>query len=246
MAQGQDAVSSAISEELWLIRTQANWIAGPYPRSRVVQMVQTGELGLQDEVCKSNSYWIFLHEREELLSQLGVEVPRTKRRAGEDVTETDTRTVTGAEEPTDPDLEPPKGAAARASSLMAAEELPELSGDLTENTAILTNRRLRMLEPNATHSPAQSEASLARAASPEPAVSNHVAQPAPVSTPAAAPAVSASVRARAVPLSERLTQLNSRVLGSSVDRPSLFRNLSWVLILAACALAYAAMRLLNT
>lgn len=220
------------ASELWLVRTQSNWIAGPYSKDQVVKMVQTGELGLQDEVCRSNSYWIHLHEREELKEQLGVEVPRAPRKHGEEVTETQTETQTGSqsnlsEERTDPELR-----VSAQSALTAAEDLPELSGDLTENTAILTNRRLRMLDPN----PTQSQQPKAASSS---AVSQAVSQTSSVAPPKPA-------RASILPLGEKLAQLNAHVVAPAVERPSLFRNLSWLLVVLAALLAYAAVRLLKT
>jgi len=64
--------------EQWLTRTEKNWIAGPYSKAQVIQMIQDGTLGIQDEVCPANGYWILLHERKELFDQLGIELPRAR------------------------------------------------------------------------------------------------------------------------------------------------------------------------
>jgi len=41
-------------------------------------MILEGRLGLQDEVCQANSYWIYVHDREEIRKQLNIEVPKSK------------------------------------------------------------------------------------------------------------------------------------------------------------------------
>lgn len=80
------------SSEKWLVRTEKNQILGPFPRELVRQMVLDGKLGLQDEVCMGNSYWIYLHETEELRQQLGVVAPRI--RSDDEDTETETEILT--------------------------------------------------------------------------------------------------------------------------------------------------------
>jgi hypothetical protein len=84
----------------WLIRTVENAISGPYTKEQVCQLILDGELGVQDEVCQANGYWIFLHEREEVMRQLGVEV---SLKASSDEEITDTHSVSSLER-TDPDL----------------------------------------------------------------------------------------------------------------------------------------------
>ena len=74
--------------EQWLTRTAKNWISGPYSKEQVCKMIMDGKLGLQDEVCPANGYWILLHERKEIFDQLGVEVPRSHG-ATDEVTESE-------------------------------------------------------------------------------------------------------------------------------------------------------------
>ena len=63
-----------------------------------------GELGPQDEVCEANHYWIYLHETDELVRQLGIQPPRSLL-AGDEATETQTQTKTEPDlDRTDPDL----------------------------------------------------------------------------------------------------------------------------------------------
>ncbi len=59
----------------WLIRTTANQLAGPYSQEQVRQIVLSGQLIELDEICQENGYWLYLHEREEVLKQLGVVLP---------------------------------------------------------------------------------------------------------------------------------------------------------------------------
>lgn len=81
--------NSPNSEE-WLVRTEKNFLSGPFPKEKVIQMIQQGQLGPQDEVCRGSHYWIYLHEREEVLNQLGVEMPRRPVEDDEEITETQT------------------------------------------------------------------------------------------------------------------------------------------------------------
>lgn len=115
----------------WLVRTASNWIAGPYSKEQVRQMILERKLSHQDEVCNANGYWIFLHEREEILAQLGIEVPRALGEPGEDVTETQTAV---SEDRTDPDLSRQKD---------QLRHLEALAHQSTETTAVLNTQLLR-------------------------------------------------------------------------------------------------------
>jgi len=87
----------------WLVRTAQNQIAGPYSKEQIIDMIQRGQIGLQDEVCQANHYWIYLHEREEVSAQLGIEVLRSKKERGdEEITETQTESL--RDEETDPGI----------------------------------------------------------------------------------------------------------------------------------------------
>lgn len=114
---------------LWLVRTEKNRISGPYPGEKLKEMILKGELGFQDEICEANRYWIYLHEREEVMGALGVEVPgrSASEIPGEEITETEL-----VKPPREPDL--PE---------LASEEFAEPEGGLTENTAMLTARPSR-------------------------------------------------------------------------------------------------------
>ena len=78
---------AASKNDPWLIRTAQNQVSRPCSREELRAKVLAGTLEPQDEVCKANSFWIFLHEREELLVQLGVALPKEKP---DEVTETET------------------------------------------------------------------------------------------------------------------------------------------------------------
>src|SRR5262245_15796569 len=81
----------------WLVRTAKNVISGPYPKEALCQMILSGELGSQDEVCESGQYWIFLHERDEVIRQLGINLPKPPKNPDEETTETQTQTQTQTE-----------------------------------------------------------------------------------------------------------------------------------------------------
>jgi hypothetical protein len=88
------------SMEQWLTRTAENWIAGPYSKEQVSQMILDGRLGLQDEICPANGYWIMIHETKEIMDHLGIQVPRAHGSA-EEVTESEiTSVVDGPSEET--------------------------------------------------------------------------------------------------------------------------------------------------
>jgi hypothetical protein len=77
----------------WLVRTAQNQITGPFSKDVVCKMIQEGKLGIEDEVCPANGYWIYLYEREEVKRQLGIEAPKAPLvRSDEEVTETETAT----------------------------------------------------------------------------------------------------------------------------------------------------------
>ncbi|MGK5083064.1 hypothetical protein WDW37_07135 [Bdellovibrionota bacterium FG-1] len=81
--------------EQWLIRTASGFVAGPYPRPQIIELIQSGKLGLQDEVCCANGYWVSLHEYQEVERQLGIRMPRAPGDPGEEeeITETQTESV---------------------------------------------------------------------------------------------------------------------------------------------------------
>lgn len=79
----------------WLIRTIENEIRGPFTRDELVDQIKSGKLNHQDEVCQGNNYWIYLDERDEVLAQLGLDIPRAASGSGEDEsTDTETETIT--------------------------------------------------------------------------------------------------------------------------------------------------------
>jgi hypothetical protein len=60
---------------IWMIRTSDNVLSGPYTQAQVIQLVEEEKLELTDEICRGNSYWIYLHEEQEVKKHLGIEVP---------------------------------------------------------------------------------------------------------------------------------------------------------------------------
>ncbi len=75
--------------ESWLVRTAQNQLSGPYARDEIIELISEGALGLQDEICRANHYWIYLHEHEELKEQLGIVMPVAVP-IDDEATETDT------------------------------------------------------------------------------------------------------------------------------------------------------------
>lgn len=105
---------------LWLIRTALNEIQGPMAPEEVRKLITDGKLGLQDEICPANGYWILLHEREEVKRWLGIDVPFSVSDANEEATDTQTETLTDRTEvePVLVAVPKPAGNAAQAGSSM--------------------------------------------------------------------------------------------------------------------------------
>ena len=47
-------------ERNWLIRTTQNQILGPVAKAKLLEFLQKGALGLNDEVSSGNGYWFSL------------------------------------------------------------------------------------------------------------------------------------------------------------------------------------------
>lgn len=95
--------------DLWMVRTSQNEIVGPFSRSQLQGMVKEGALSPQDEIARGNHYWMYLHERQEVLEHLGVEPPVViNRKRGEEDTQTDTETETLVSEPEIPTIDAPE------------------------------------------------------------------------------------------------------------------------------------------
>jgi hypothetical protein len=64
-------------ERNWLIRTSQNQILGPVAKSKVVEFIQKGALGLTDEVTSGNGYWFHLREKDLVDKYLLGDVPQS-------------------------------------------------------------------------------------------------------------------------------------------------------------------------
>jgi hypothetical protein len=47
----------------WLIRTKTNFILGPVSRDKLLELIETGSLTEEDELCSGNGYWFYLREQ---------------------------------------------------------------------------------------------------------------------------------------------------------------------------------------
>jgi hypothetical protein len=81
------------SPDQWLIRTSQNVILGPYSKNEICEMIGEGSLGVQDEVCQANQFWFYLHERDEVQRQLGMDVPNASLISDDEATLTQTETI---------------------------------------------------------------------------------------------------------------------------------------------------------
>ena len=48
----------------WLIRTKNNHILGPVSKEKIQQLVSSGSIKGDDEVCSGNGYWLYIREQE--------------------------------------------------------------------------------------------------------------------------------------------------------------------------------------
>lgn len=63
-------------ERNWLIRTSQDQILGPVAKAKVVEFLQKGALGLNDEVSSGNGYWFSLKEKDLVEKYLYGDVPQ--------------------------------------------------------------------------------------------------------------------------------------------------------------------------
>ncbi|MDO9181812.1 MAG: hypothetical protein Q7U04_05360, partial [Bacteriovorax sp.] len=64
-------------ERNWLIRTTQKQILGPVAKSKVLEFLDKGALGLNDEVSSGNGYWFSLKEKDLVEKYLLGDVPQT-------------------------------------------------------------------------------------------------------------------------------------------------------------------------
>lgn len=64
-------------ERNWLIRTSQNQILGPVAKSKVLEFLQKGALGSNDEVTSGNGYWFSLKEKELVDKYLFGDIPQS-------------------------------------------------------------------------------------------------------------------------------------------------------------------------
>ncbi|TDJ07378.1 MAG: hypothetical protein E2O68_03740 [Deltaproteobacteria bacterium] len=51
-------------ERNWLIRTGQNQILGPVTKDKVKELISSGSLDLEDEVCSGNGFWFKIKEND--------------------------------------------------------------------------------------------------------------------------------------------------------------------------------------
>lgn len=63
-------------ERNWLIRTYQNQILGPVAKAKLLEFIEKGALGLNDEVTSGNGYWFMLKERDLVEKYLYGDIPQ--------------------------------------------------------------------------------------------------------------------------------------------------------------------------
>lgn len=64
------------TERNWLIRTTQNQILGPVAKAKVIEFLEKGALGLNDEVTSGNGYWFSLKEKDLVEKFLYGDIPQ--------------------------------------------------------------------------------------------------------------------------------------------------------------------------
>jgi hypothetical protein len=171
---------------IWMIRTSDNVLSGPYTQEQLIQLVEEEKLELTDEICRGNSYWIYLHEEQEVKKHLGIEVPAALVEP-EEPTQTETDSIIRRSEPAHAAM----GARAPRSSTVSPQQTPEASkveytpvvepidqdedededsndvelsvsaDSIEDHTAVLNNRAFREFRPREQTPPAATAAASA-------------------------------------------------------------------------------------
>ena len=63
-----------MEEKNWLIRSIDNKIYGPISKSKLIDLINSGKINNFDELCKANSYWFYLSEKNEVKKFLGLDL----------------------------------------------------------------------------------------------------------------------------------------------------------------------------
>lgn len=114
------------SHELWLVRTSLGEIQGPFSEVQLCEKLKEGLFAGEDEICRAGDYWFRLHERSEVMSKLGAQVPIFYPRTvtpEEELTQTETETTSILQ--TDPAHDPV--AKTQQKKLELSEETPHFS-----------------------------------------------------------------------------------------------------------------------
>lgn len=64
------------TERNWLIRTTQNQILGPVAKAKVIEFLEKGALGLNDEVTSGNGFWFSLKEKDMVEKYLYGDIPQ--------------------------------------------------------------------------------------------------------------------------------------------------------------------------
>ncbi len=126
------------SPDLWLIRTNENLIAGPYPKEQIRKLIADKTLTPQDEICQANRQWVILTHVDEAEKLLDFEFPKDWFKPDSVMSSDVTRTqMDGETEPGTPTPTPVVG---------TLPDIPDLEEFEGTDTALLTSRAFRTLQ----------------------------------------------------------------------------------------------------
>jgi len=110
------------SNRTWLIRTKQNKILGPVSKEKIIELVNSGSLTDEDELCSGNGYWFWLKETELVDKYVHGNSPQ----GFNPVAEASTMLANTGAAPVGPEVVGPQSAPQVASSSDDSEEEPLL------------------------------------------------------------------------------------------------------------------------
>ncbi len=77
----------------WLIRTRTNFILGPVSREKLLELIESGSLTEEDELCSGNGYWFYVREKKLLQHYLFENNPQEYNPVSEALNEKKVRSI---------------------------------------------------------------------------------------------------------------------------------------------------------
>jgi hypothetical protein len=85
----------------WLIRTKSNYLLGPISREKLLELIDSGSVQPDDEVCSGNGYWIYVKEKNLIEKYVRLQETQSFNQVSEAIQEKAHRGDSPDEEPKD-------------------------------------------------------------------------------------------------------------------------------------------------